>query len=101
MILNLKDFGTFLSTRDLGEIIRNKITTGIKEGNIVTVDFTDITQMTHSCADEVFAKLVIEFGLSNFKKFVKMKNADETTATIIKYAIARRLQNQNGHSVTS
>lgn len=98
MILNLKDFGSFLSTRDLGEVIRNKITTSIKEEIVVIVDFTDVTQMTHSCADEVFAKLVIEFGLPNFKKFVKMKNVDETTATIIKYAIARRLQNKKNHN---
>lgn len=94
MILNLKDFGTFLNTRDLGKIIRDKITSSIKDGNIVTVDFTGVTQMTHSCADEIFAKLVMEFGLPNFKKTIKMINADETTATIIKYAIARRLQNQ-------
>lgn len=94
MILNLKEFGTILSTRDLGEVIRENVLQGIDNENTVTIDFTNVSQITHSCADEIFAKLVMELGLANFKKSVNMINTDETTATIIKYVIAQRLENE-------
>lgn len=94
MVVNLKDFGTILSTRDLGKVIRDIILQGVKNGDVITVDFNNVSQVTHSCADEIFAKLVVELGLSQFKKSVKLINADDTTATIIKYVIARRLENE-------
>lgn len=91
MILIMKEFGNSLTTRDIGEKIRVAITNSIKNNEVITVDFTDVNQMTHSCADEIFGKLAEEIGINGLKKNVSIKNTNETTSTIIKYVIARRL----------
>lgn len=91
MILIMKEFGNSLTTRDIGEKIRVAITNSIKNNEVITVDFTDVNQITHSCADEIFGKLAEEIGINGLKKNISIKNTNETTSTIIKYVIARRL----------
>lgn len=93
MLIQLSKFGKFLSTRDIGKIIKSEITSILDGNNNVIVDFEGISQITQSCADEIFGKLVLEIGLSKFKKCIKIKNTDEVTSVIIKYTISKRLTN--------
>lgn len=91
--LTMSLFSENLVTRDIGSNIRNEIISEIRnEKNIIILNF-DHVQISHSCADEIFGKLVMEIGLKELRKKIIIKNSDEITTIIIKYVIARRLTN--------
>lgn len=100
-IIPIQNFSENLATRDIGLIVRNKIISELSNNSndsIIVLDFNKVDLVTHQCADEIFGKLVLEIGLKEFKEKVNIRNIDETSATIIKYVIARRLASTNNNS---
>ncbi|WP_433943451.1 STAS-like domain-containing protein [Paenibacillus sp. SN-8-1] len=91
MMINLIEWGTVLSERDLGAEIRMSITKHIRSNSKVTVDFTGIRMINSSFADEVFAKLVNDLGLEAVRESLIITNNKPVLKTIINEAIATRM----------
>lgn len=95
MIIKLMKYGTLIGTRDAGNMIRQEINGSSEFDEIIILDFSGVSQMTHSCADEAFGKLIDSWGVEKVLKKIKFKNVDETTSLIIKYAMAQRISKQS------
>jgi hypothetical protein len=73
----------------------------IKLGNLVTncpgqvlfVDFENITVVSSSFADEVFGKLFVELGPMTFMQSIRLINVSPTVQALIDRAIKQRMQN--------
>lgn len=92
MTIKFNDFGKSLGTREMGSKIRDKITNCINRGENVVFDFTGVEILSHSYADEVFGKLLKEFGIKKIKETTNFQNANEYVTKIIVSVINESVQ---------
>jgi hypothetical protein len=90
-IVNLGEFGDSLGTRFLGEEVRRLIETHLGQGESLLIDFSGVTAITHSFADEVFGELVFALGLERFKQVIRFAGVNEDSRAIIRFVISERL----------
>jgi hypothetical protein len=84
-----------LSSRGLGEKARTELLSKInEEGITVTLDF-NFESLSPSFADEFIGIVAFNLGLANFKKKIKMINLNESSKSIIKHVIGRRISEKN------
>jgi len=57
----------------------------------IIIDFSEISIITSSYADEVFGKAIKELGISTFLSRVQFVNIDNIVKSIIDKAICQRL----------
>ncbi|MBK7991502.1 MAG: STAS-like domain-containing protein [Comamonadaceae bacterium] len=62
-------------------------------GQILYVDFENITVVSSSFADEVFGKLFSELGPMHFMQSIRLINVSPTVQALIDRAIKQRMQN--------
>jgi hypothetical protein len=91
VIVSLAVFGDSLGTRFLGEEARKLIDTRLAQGESVLIDFSGITSITHSFADEAFGELVSTLGLDTFRRRTHFAGANEDIKAIIRFVIAERI----------
>lgn len=90
----LKDQATGTGTRQSGERIRNEILNLLRETTqAVVIDFTGITVVSSSFADELIGKLVAELGFITFTQRIRMNGMNEIIAPIIDRSVAQRMAN--------
>lgn len=87
----LCQFGDFLGTRMLGEEARELVLASLGDEDGVLVDFSGITGISVSFADEFAGKLVDTIGLDAFRTHIRFRNADEGIAEIVRFALNGRL----------
>lgn len=90
-IISLSEFGDSLGTRFLGEEARKLIETHLNQGESLLIDFSGVTSITHSFADEVFGELVCTLGLDRFKEVIRFVGVNEDSRAIIRFVISERL----------
>ena len=90
-IVRLSEFGDSLGTRFLGEEVRRIIETHLNQGESLHIDFSGVTAITHSFADEVFGELVFALGLDRFKQVIRFEGVNEDGRAIIRFVISERL----------
>lgn len=84
MEINFGHIGNSLGTRVLGKEIRLKIEDSLKSEQFVTFNFEGVKLISHSFADECFAKLLEVVELEE----LKMKSTFINTNDIIKKTVA-------------
>jgi anti-sigma regulatory factor (Ser/Thr protein kinase) len=92
-IFCIKEQVISVGSRDAGTGIRNKIMNilnMIGESQL-TIDFTDISIVSSSFADEVFGKLCLQMGILQFMSRIKITNIDSTVKALLDRAIQRRV----------
>jgi hypothetical protein len=62
-------------------------------GQILFIDFENITVVSSSFADEVFGKLFVELGPMNFMQSIRFINISPTIQGLVDRAIKQRMQN--------
>ncbi|WP_332776467.1 STAS-like domain-containing protein [Polaromonas sp.] len=82
-------------SRPAGRPVRTKLANLIENcpGQILFVDFENITVVSSSFADEVFGKLFVELGPMRFMQTVRLINVSPTVQALIDRAIKQRMQN--------
>lgn len=90
--IELRQFGDFLGTRLLGADARTLVLNALSQNTDVIVDFTGVSGISVSFADEFAGKLVDETSLDVLRRRVKFRNADEAVAGIIRFALNGRLR---------
>jgi len=92
IILNLKNKESGVGTRQSGEKIRNEIINLYKQsGKTITLDFSEISIISSSFADELIGKLVTEFGFYGFNNIFKLKNMKPDVQSIVQRSVAQRM----------
>lgn len=90
MIMKMSERGDTLISRVEGAEIREKIIEVINKGEQVKLDFSGITRITQSFADELFGKILYDISLDNFMKTISIYNAAEDIRKVIKLSIRQR-----------
>jgi hypothetical protein len=62
----------------------------------ITFDFSDVSVISSSYADEVFGKLLLEMGENNFQKLCRFSNLDTTVKLLVDRAVRQRLGEARG-----
>ncbi|WP_194775023.1 STAS-like domain-containing protein [Pararhodonellum marinum] len=91
MTINFSHIGTHLGTRVLGESIRKDIEIALEQNQLVTFDFSGIDFISHSFADECFAKLLISMKIEELKKKTTFKDANKLVKRTIAFALKERM----------
>ena len=84
-------FGESLGTRNTGASIRDEAERLLQDHDTVDIDFCGVKSVSHSCADEAFAKLVTGLGLRTAKTRLRFVNMREEVEAILRFAIDERL----------
>lgn len=94
MKISLNDFGPLISDKKVGDEIYQIIKKNLLKETILEVDFKEITSMATFCAKQIFGKLYIELGASQFFERIKFQNTNEDLQIIIKMGIQNALDEQ-------
>ncbi|VUZ25975.1 Uncharacterised protein [uncultured Comamonas sp.] len=94
----LNDQAFSFRSRPAGRPVRVKLGNIIQAcpGQTVFVDFTGISVVSSSFADEVFGKIFVELGPMRFMQTVRLVNVSPTVQALIDRAITQRMQNPHG-----
>lgn len=91
MIISMIDFGQSLVTRAGGRDAYKKIMLSLNSSSdVVVFDFTGVSSITNSFADEVFGQMICELGEQNMRQKTTFKNITPFSANVIRFAMASR-----------
>lgn len=102
LIMNLKNFGnnmnrfyfntigTNLGTRQLGSEVREKLLCVLKENERTVLDFSGVSVVSNSFADECLAKLLLTYSLDELKKLTTFEGLNDFARKNISVAFKRR-----------
>lgn len=86
------DFEEGLGTRRSAEQVRNRLTNILNEGaSVLRLDFTGVTVVSSSFADEVLGKLALQMGLMTFMRRFELVAMSPTIEAIVERAIQQRI----------
>ena len=88
--MNLSLYGRHLTGRFLGRKVINELRLLLATHNIIRINFNGVQTVSHSFIDEVFGGLVLELGVDNFKKKIKLNNCSEEIKSIILFVLKER-----------
>lgn len=88
----LKEIGTILGLRKVGKNCRENIEKVISNGETVIIDFEGVESLSSSFADELIAKLYIEYGQEKFITSIKFENINDYMKKIINSSIRDRIE---------
>lgn len=88
MVMKMKRFGSSLSTRQTGRAAFIEIDRFLNGSDLQLVfDFSGVTSVTNSFADEVFGRLIAQRGFDTIRARTHFKNLDQISAMVIRNAI--------------
>lgn len=90
MILNFGHIGNSLGTRIIGQRLRGQIEMNLRRGEFVSFDFSDVSSISHSFADECFGKLLLSFDMQFLKKNSTFINTNEVVKRTITFSLKER-----------
>ena len=76
--------------------VRNAIENLLRNQPYIVIDFSDVSVISSSFADEVFGRLFVNMGPRAFMTKIRMHNVDPTVEGLIDRAILQRTKLGNG-----
>lgn len=89
-MVKLDTWGTSLNSRHLGATIRASAEAVMAQEQEVTIDFSGIMMVSHSFADELLGKLIVQLGATAFQERVHLHNVDPEIAPILRFVFRNR-----------
>jgi hypothetical protein len=89
-VINVREFGERLLTRDQGERARKRLSEAMREHELVVLRFDDSVVMTPSFADEMVGRLLLSIGPLAFKAHFKLEAENETLRRLVNAVLAHR-----------
>ena len=80
-----------LGTRQLGEKVRSQLLNLIRENDKVVLDFSGVSVVSNSFADECLAKMLFTMSLDELKQRTTFRGLNEFARKNIAIAFRRRL----------
>jgi hypothetical protein len=89
----LRDYAESFGNRFTGQRIRQLVENLLlsNPSSSIEIDFTDVSVISSSFADELFAKLHIQMGLLQFGRRIKLKNSNSICDGIIERIVEQRI----------
>lgn len=92
IIYKMSEQSSGTGTRKSGERIRNDIINIITETRkTIIMDFSGISVISSSFADELIGKLVVQYGFFGFNQIFRINNMNETVQAILHRSVSQRL----------
>lgn len=87
------EFGEYLGTRQLGAKVRGKLIEALDQlvGEKLVLDFTGVSVVANSFADECLAKLLLDMPLEELKRCTTFRGLNDMAKRSIATAFRRRL----------
>ena len=99
VVLRVVDFEEGLGSRRSAEMVRTRLMNVFAQGAVrITLDFSDVTLVSSSFADEVLGKLALRMGILQFMGKFELINMSELVRSLIDRAIQHRLQEGDDES---
>lgn len=83
-------FGKDLGTRQLGELVRNRLLPLIQQEDKVVLDFSGVNVVSNSFADECIAKLLLFMSLDELKARTTFQGLNRVAHDSVLTALQRR-----------
>ena len=93
--IDLSSYGPIISDETKGKEIFEAICKLLSNNNSIIVDMHDIKSMATFCARQIFGKLYLKLGASDFYNRVAIKNASADLKTIIRLGIESEISKDN------
>lgn len=93
-MFELKKETTGFGTRIAGERVRNKVLNYLKRidtPNKINLDFSEVSMISSSFADEFIGKLLVELGFFRFTKTIFLTNVSKSIESIINRSVSQRM----------
>ena len=90
-IFKFSDIGENLGTRMLGERVRNQLLPLIMDNDKVVLDFSGVSVVSNSFADECLAKLLLNMTFEELKQKTTFVSVNDFARKNIAIAFRRRL----------
>lgn len=89
---SIKDHAEGTGTRDSAMRVKNEIHNILTETRKpIVLDFSGIEVISSSFADELLAKLFLEFGLFQFNNMIRIRGLDQSQQTILHRSVLQRI----------
>jgi hypothetical protein len=87
-------FGPIITDEE-SEVFFLELVEKLKDGDIITLDFSNIIAMTTKSSKTVFGNIYLELGREEFYRRIIFKNTTPTIQEIIYDSILNTIKNQN------
>jgi hypothetical protein len=88
----LKSHKAGFGSRKSGAMVRNDVMNIHKESNLtIVLDFTGISIISSSFADELVGKLMVEYGIYKFNNLFRLKGLNDINQAIVQRSVSQRL----------
>ena len=84
------NYGTDFGSTIMGQKLRQKLLSLIKENDKVVLDFTGVNVVSNSFADECIAKLLLEIPLDQLKQHTTFRGLNPLAERSVLVALQRR-----------
>jgi len=91
-LVELRNFGTELLTRDVGLAVRAELSLKLLQSDSVIVDLDGISDITPSVADEAFGKLAVGIGIEKFQRVVILRGGTALAKRLIEFVVKNRVK---------
>ncbi len=95
MLLQFKNIGESLGTRVLGAKIRHQVEPMLKGEEIIIFDFEGVRFISHSFADECFAKLLNKWSINELKQKTTFVNTPPRIKKTIAFTFKEHIVQQS------
>jgi hypothetical protein len=86
-VFNLREFGSAFATRERGAELRRTVLQNYADDLVLVIDFTDVTNVSYSFADEFVGRLAAE---SSETLSIELANMSATVQRVVRRAQERR-----------
>jgi len=90
----LNKYGPIISDKNIGNEIYSVINSFLLKNAAVNIDLSAIKSMATFNAKQIFGRLYVELGASNFFEKIRLSNASEDLKIIIQIGIQNALEDQ-------
>ncbi|WP_083887144.1 STAS-like domain-containing protein [Nodosilinea nodulosa] len=92
IIYKLSDQATGTGTRQSGSMLRTELINLSKESKaVIAIDFSDISTVSSSFADELVGKLMAHYGITSFMQAFRLLNMNDFVRSIVDRSVSQRM----------
>lgn len=92
-VISLNPYGPIISNETQGAGIYRLIREELSKNDIIEVQFNGIIAMVTLCAKQIFGQLYKDLGATEFKRRIKLTNANEDIKAVIIEGITNAISN--------
>lgn len=95
MNIDLSQYSSVISDRELGGRIFQDISRSVEENELITIDLSGVIVMTTYCAKQIFGNLFLKLGQDEFYRRISFRGATKDFKIIIQESIQSSIEDGN------